>query len=63
VPDWQQRVLTEHSELTKKMVGLAAFINQPGYLVLTALEQELLAQQLQVMTAYQLVLAARIKRF
>jgi hypothetical protein len=61
--DWQERLIEERSALTTKMLGLVAFINHSDHDDLARLEQELLAQQLQIMSAYQLILASRIKLY
>ncbi|MBP8023866.1 MAG: hypothetical protein KAY71_00470 [Chromatiaceae bacterium] len=61
--DWQERLIEERSALTTKMLKLVAFINHPDHGDLARLEQELLAQQLQIMSAYQLILASRIKLY
>lgn len=57
------QLLKTRDELTRDMLSITACIAHPNHGDLARLEQELLAQQLQIMSAYQLVLAARIKLY
>lgn len=59
----QQRVLDERLELSGKLGKLEAFRLTPAFAGLSLVEQGLLVEQAHHMTAYLVVLDARIKRF
>lgn len=56
-------LINTREALTADMLCITARIAHPSHDDLARLEQELLAQQLQIMSAYQLILASRIKLY
>ena len=56
-------LINTREALTADMLGIMTCIAHPSHDDLARLEQELLAQQLQIMSAYQLVLATRINLY
>lgn len=58
---WQQRVLTEKSELNDKIMKLAAFLVTEGFLKLDLAEQNRLERQQEAMIAYRSILTERIE--
>ncbi len=63
-PNYQTRVIDEKSELDNRCAKLKAFIEEKGiYSELPATDQNLMAEQLQVMTRYSEILSLRIQDF
>jgi hypothetical protein len=61
--DWQQRVVTEQSELQTKLTDLITFIEGPNFKALDAVQQDLLVQQASYMSHYNDILKTRIGAF
>ena len=59
--DYQNRVVEERSELSKKIEKLSDFIGGPVYIILPSAEQILLERQLGLMISYSKVLGKRIE--
>lgn len=62
-PEYQQRVIDEEIELTKKIQALSNFCDGPRWALLSAEEQERMLRQCSHMIAYQNVLAEQIRAF
>ncbi len=63
-PNYQTRAIDEKSDLDNKIAKLRAFIEEKGiYLELPATEQNLMSEQLAVMSRYSIILDLRIKAF
>lgn len=60
---YQERVVAELEELTKKLVTLRKFIGGKIYNGLSEYEQNLLQQQVQHMQDYEAVLKKRVELF
>ena len=60
---YQERVVAELEELTKKLVALGKFIGGKIYNGLSEYEQNLLQQQVQHMQDYEAVLKKRVELF
>ena len=60
---YQERVVAELEELTKKLVALRKFIGGEIYNGLSEYEQNLLQQQVQHMQDYEAVLKKRVELF
>jgi hypothetical protein len=56
-------LINTREALTADMLGIMTCIAHPSHDDLARLDQELLSQQLQIMSAYRLVLASRIKLY
>jgi len=60
---YQERVVTEHNELTERIEKLEIFHNSPKRRELEPVDQGLLADQLHAMLTYKQALFERIQRF
>lgn len=62
---WQERVVSERSELNTKLSALSAFISRqnPAFVSLSAEDQDILRRQRDAMLEYSDILAERIERF
>ena len=59
--DFKARLISELSELNKKVDKLNSFINNDKFLELPLVQQELLGMQLLVMTNYSVILSMRLR--
>lgn len=61
--DFQQRVVTEKTELDEKLGKLQVFLNTPRFMGLPADEQSRMVRQASAMSEYSVVLGERIAAF
>lgn len=59
--DFKARLISELSELNKKVDKLNSFLNNDKFLELPLVQQELLGMQLLVMTNYSVILSMRLR--